>query len=313
MDDQPTPVAVIDPHTGLGGAELAEHHGMAVSGARPSLRAYSKVLWTRRHFIASFSSAKTAAVYTTARLGQVWQVLTPILNAGVYFVIFGILLHQNRGIPHFIAFLTTGVFLYNFTQQTVQTSTRAIADNLNLIRALHFPRACLPLANMMTQLQQMLISTVVMLIIVEASGQALTLQAFMLVPILLLMSVFNGGLSLIFARIGAKNTDLAQVMPFVMRIWMYLSGVMFNIHQLSGIPKWAQTILEINPMAIFIDLARQALHVLPAVTVHGVEKIPYEPIPLPHHVWLMALGWTIAVGIGGYVWFWRSEEEYGRG
>src|SRR5262249_12850338 len=202
MDDQPTPVAVIDPHTGLGGAALAEHHGMAVSGARPSLRAYSKVLWSRRYFIASFSSAKTAAVYTTARLGQVWQILTPILNAAVYFVIFGILLHQNRGIPHFIAFLIAGVFLYNFTQQTVQSSTRAIADNLNLIRALHFPRACLPISTMLTQLQQMGISTIVMLIIVQASGQDLTLQAFMLIPILLMMSLFNGGLSLIFSRIG---------------------------------------------------------------------------------------------------------------
>src|SRR5262249_4027949 len=100
MDDQPTPVAVIDPHTGLSDATRAEHPGMGVSGARPTLRAYTKVLWARRYFIASFSSAKTAAVYTTARLGQVWQVLTPILNAAVYSIIFGILLHQNRGIPH---------------------------------------------------------------------------------------------------------------------------------------------------------------------------------------------------------------------
>src|SRR5262249_23885375 len=212
MDDQPTPVAVIDPHTGLGGAALAEHHGMAVSGARPSLRAYSKVLWSRRYFIASFASAKTAAVYTTARLGQVWQVLTPIVNAGVYAVLFGVLLHQNRGIPHFIAFLVVRIFLYNFPQQTLQVSTPAIPHKPTLLPPLPFPRACLPLSTMLTQLQQMAISTVVMLVIVAAGGQPLTLHAFMLIPVLILMTVFNGGLSLVFSRIGAKNTDLAQVM-----------------------------------------------------------------------------------------------------
>ncbi len=311
MDEWPTAVAVLDPHTepsrvldphtGLGGADLAARYGMSVSGARPTLVKYTRELWSRRFFIASFASAKLTAIYTTARLGQIWQILTPLLNAAVYYFIFGVLIGTNRGIPHFIAFLTCGVFLYSFTQQTIIAGTRSISDNLNLIRALHFPRACLPISNMITQFQQIFFSVMALLIIILLNGKALSLHAFVLIPVLVLQAIFNAGFALIFARVGAKNTDMAQVMPFVLRTWMYVSGVLYDIHSLTRVPAIWRTILAFNPMAIYIDLARQALGLLKP----GTE--------LPHHVWLMAAGWALVIGVGGYVWFWLSEEEYGRG
>ena len=94
--------------------------------------------------------------------GQLWQVLTPLLNAGVYFLIFGLLLHINRGIPNYLAFLVTGVFVFNFTQRAFISTSTVITDSLPLIRALQFPRASLPLAYVIIELQQMLLSMVVL-------------------------------------------------------------------------------------------------------------------------------------------------------
>lgn len=283
------------------GRALAEKHGLSVSGARPSLPAYTRELWSRRHFIVAFANARLTAIYTTAKLGQVWQILTPLLNAAVYYLIFGVILGTNRGIPDFIGFLCTGVFIFNFTQQTVLSGTRAVADNLNLIRALHFPRACLPISVMLTQFQQLLFSVVALIAIVLVSGDGLTLRAVMIVPVLVLQAAFSAGLALVVARIGAKNTDIAQLMPFVMRTWMYASGVFYDIHSLSHVPPAIRTLLAYNPMAIFMDLARQAL---------GVLKPHTGP---PPHSWFLALAWALVAGIGGYIYFWQSEEEYGRG
>ncbi|MER6859425.1 ABC transporter permease, partial [Streptomyces pilosus] len=71
-------------------AALAARHGLTVSGARPSLVEYVRQLWGRRHFILAFSQAKLTAQYSQAKLGQLWQVATPLLNAAVYFFIFGL-------------------------------------------------------------------------------------------------------------------------------------------------------------------------------------------------------------------------------
>ncbi|MCX2926241.1 ABC transporter permease, partial [Streptomyces sp. NEAU-W12] len=91
-DGPVTVSAPVPPDDGLTAAELAAKYGLTVSGARPSLVEYVRLLWGRRHFILTFSRAKLTAQYSQARLGQLWQVATPLLNAAVYFFIFGLLL-----------------------------------------------------------------------------------------------------------------------------------------------------------------------------------------------------------------------------
>ncbi|KOT63970.1 hypothetical protein ADK43_07155, partial [Streptomyces rimosus subsp. rimosus] len=287
-----------DPHL----RALAERHGLTVSGARPPLREYTRRLWARRHFIAAFATARLTATYTTARLGQLWQVVTPLLNAGVYYLIFGVLLHTSRGIPNFIPFLCTGIFVFTFTQSTVLAGTRAVSGSLGLVRALHFPRAALPIAYTLVQLQQLLFSMGVLAAIVLICGVPLTWHWLLMIPALLLQSVFNTGLSLVMARIGAKTTDTAQLMPFVLRTWMYVSGVFYNLSTFtSSAPHIVSVALNCNPALIYIDLMRYAL----IDTVRGQD--------LPPHVWPLALGWALLAGVVGYVFFWKAEEEYGRG
>ena len=283
-------------------AALAAAHGLAVSGERPSLPVYTRRLWSRRHFIVAFATARLTAMYTAARLGQIWQVMTPLLNAAVYYLIFGLLLGTNRGIPNFIAYLCTGVFVFQFTQSAILSGTRSIADNLGLIRALHFPRACLPIAFTVIQLQQLIFSMGVLAVIVLATGEPVSWRWLLVFPVLLLQSAFNAGLALFMARIGAKTTDMAQLMPFVLRTWMYLSGVFWSVSSFtSDAPHWVSTVLNLNPALIFNDLMRYAL----------MMSVPASL--LPSHVWPVAIGWSVLVGLAGYVFFWRAEEEYGRG
>src|SRR5262249_54915745 len=143
---------------------------------------YLKQIWQRRAFIVAFATARNVAMYSEARLGQVWQILTPLLNAAVYFLIFGVILDTRRGVPNFIPFLVTGIFIFNFTQRSFIISSRVINDSLPLIRALHFPRACLPLAYILIELQQMLISMVVLVAIVLGFGEPLTWYWLLAVP-----------------------------------------------------------------------------------------------------------------------------------
>jgi teichoic acid transport system permease protein len=91
----------------------------SASGARPPLRSYTRHLWQRRQFVTTYATARLTGMYATARLGQIWQVATPLLNAGVYYLIFGVLLGTKHSVPNYIAYLCTGVFVFNFTQSAV--------------------------------------------------------------------------------------------------------------------------------------------------------------------------------------------------
>ncbi|MFF5920549.1 ABC transporter permease [Streptomyces flavochromogenes] len=289
---------------GLTPAALAEKYGLSVSGARPGLFEYVRELWSRRHFILAFSSAKLTAQYSQAKLGQVWQVATPLLNALVYYLIFGLILDAGRGMTKdvYIPFLVTGIFVFTFTQSSVMAGVRAISGNLGLVRALHFPRASLPISFSLQQLQQLLFSMIVLVAIAIAFGSYPSARWLLLLPALFLQFVFNVGLAMIMARMGSKTPDLAQLMPFVMRTWMYASGVMFSIQtMLADKPAWIADILMYNPAAVYMDLIRFAL-----IDGYGAEN-------LPAHVWMTALAWALVFGIGGFVYFWKAEERYGRG
>ncbi|MEU9182980.1 ABC transporter permease [Streptomyces sp. NPDC048484] len=286
-------------------AALAARYGLTVSGARPSLPTYIRQLWARRHFITAFATAKLTAQYSQAKLGQVWQVATPLLNAAVYYFIFGVLMGTSRGVPDYVPFLVTGVFVWTFTQSSIMAGTRAISGSLGLVRALHFPRAALPVSYALQQLQQLLFSMAALVVILFCFGVPVSMSWLLAVPTLALQFVFNAGVAMVVARLGSKTPDIAQLMPFLLRTWMYVSGVMWSIDRvLSGheeMPRVVLLALECNPAAVYIDLMRFAL----------IDS--FRASQLPHHVWALAVGWALLAGVGGFIYFWKAEETYGRG
>ncbi|WP_422770271.1 ABC transporter permease [Plantactinospora sp. WMMC1484] len=294
--------AVANPDSELSQAELAARYGLTVAGARPTLPAYARQLWSYRHFITAYANAKLVASFSTARLGRIWQVLTPLTNAAVYYLIFGVVLGTSRDVENFIAYLCTGLFVFTFTQTAASGGVTAISGNLGLIRALHFPRAALPIAITLTQFQHLLASIVVLAGIVLVDGEPLTIQWLLVIPAVLLQSVFNAGLAMALARVGSKITDMRQVLPFVMRTWMYASGVLYSVAYFEQhLPEWAAFMVQLNPLLVYIELMRHALLESAPVTASATQS------------WALGIGWAAVTGLLGFIYFWRGEKEYGRG
>jgi teichoic acid transport system permease protein len=240
-------------------AELAAQHGLKLSGARPTLRRYLAMLWQRRHFIVGYATARNVSMYTDAKLGQIWQVLTPLLNACVYYLIFGLLFEAARGVAHYPAFLVAGVFVFAFTERSIVTGSNVMRANLQLIRALYFPRASLPLAYVIVELQQMLVGMVVLVVIMLVSGEYPSWYWLLLLPAVLLQTLFNTGAALIVSRLGGSVADVSELIPFFLRISRYFCGVMYLIITLPAqLDGWEKQVLSLNPMAVYISLVRVA-------------------------------------------------------
>ncbi len=316
---------------------LAAQYGLKPSAERPTLGKYVRELAHRWSFIVEFATARNISLYTGAKLGQLWQILSPLLNAAVYFLIFGFIIKGvSRGVPNYLPFLVTGVFVFSFTQRTVITTSKVITESLPLIRALQFPRAALPLAYVMIELQQLALSMGVLFVIVLATGEPITWYWLLLVPALALQVMFSAGIGLFAARVGARVNDFAQLLPFLMRTWLYLSGVLFSIQQLvleHATHQWAVDLLQLNPAAIYITLARDSLLASQRESAFGAQ--PYDaaschaytvapsanptdsaychPTFISSHLWQIGAGWAVLALIFGFWFFWRKEVNYGRG
>jgi teichoic acid transport system permease protein len=294
--------AVAENDTGLPLKELARRTGLSAAGALPSLPAYARQLWSYRYFIASYANAKVSSNLGNTRLGMFWQVLTPLFNAAVYYLIFGVILNTSKGVTNFIPYLCCGVFVFGFSQSVIQAGVTAISGNLGIVRALHFPRASLPLAIAGVEIRNLIASMSVLMVIVVSSGEPITVKWLLLLPALFLQSIFNAGMAMFVARLGSKLTDIKQLIPFIMRIWLYLSAVLYPVQRFTDhLHGWKLRALEANPLLVFIELSRHAL--LQHVKLAGSPRL----------LWSEALVWALVVGIGGFVFFWRGEKGYGRG
>lgn len=332
-------------------ADYARRHHLEPASARPPALKYLRMLWQRRQFITGFATASNVAMYSEARLGQLWQVLTPLLNAAVYFLIFGVLLGVNRGVPNYIPFLVTGIFVFNFTQRSCITASTVMRTNLPLIRALPFPRASLPLGYVIIELQQLLLSFAVLFVIVLGYGEPFSWYWFGILPVLALQTLFNVGCAFILARWGSGFDDVSQLLPFIVRTWFYASGVIFSIQTtLRLIPgkflfrhSGLAYLLQVNPAAVFITLIRNALLRSQRISMPGyhpynavrcamyadpakfhisaqefADKVIYyssycHPVVSQPALWLYAAGWAVAAAVIGFFFFWRAEMRYGRG
>ena len=282
-------------------AEIAARYGLTVPGRRPPFWAYLRSLVAYRHFTFAYARARVASVYSSARLGPLWNVLTPLLHVGVYYLVFGWMLDRKAGSGQsYIGFLSIGVFVFSYTREAFAVGTKSVADRMNLIRALSFPRALLPLATVVQQLIILGFSLGIVAWILVAVGQIPSVRWLQILPTLVLQTLFNVGAALVMARIGAVLRDMRELVPWVLRVWMYTCGVMYSLNKLTEhAPHWVRLMLEFNPGAIYIELSRHAL-----LDGYG-QTTP--------HAWSAGLFWALLSLGTGLVFFWRAEHRYGRG
>lgn len=285
--------------------------GLRELGGRPSLRAYLIELWQRRHFALELARSRYKAENEADRLGTAWIVLRPLINATVYGLVFGVVLLSGSRPQDYLPFLVSGVFLFQFWAACFTDGARAVVNNMGLVTTLHFPRAVLPISVVYQQLLGLLWMMMALLGIVLVSGNPPRVSWFMLVPVLLLMTLFNLGVAFVAARMTIHLRDVAQLIPFITRMFFYLSGIFVSLVKLAGEDQAGHikhmtvyTIMEANPLYVYITLARVAL-LGPREDIVGTI---YDPM----RIWGYALGWGIGLLVVGFVFFWRAEDKYGR-
>jgi teichoic acid transport system permease protein len=275
-------------------------------GVRPHLGSYLRGLWAYRAFTQVLAVSKAEGENQNTYLGQIWTVITPIINASVYVLIFGFLLRVGReGISNTIAFIVVGVFMFRFFERSTMAGAHSLQKNMNLVRSVHFPRAVLPIAGVLTELTILVPSLVVMCVISYLSGflptaGPVTIDAywFLLLPAVMLLWMFSTGCAFIAARLVAMTPDIDNLLPHFMRILMYASGVIFSVdHYLSRF-SWGW-VMEYQPVAVYLYLVRSSILDEPAYPPDGT-------------MWLLGVIWAVLFGLFGFLFFWAGEERYGR-
>ena len=280
--------------------------GLKPVNVTPPLREYLTELWRRREFAMSMARGEFHAQNAAMNLGGWWHLINPLLQLGIYWLIFGLLLGVDRGVVNFIGFLAAGIFVFQYSQRSITGGASSISKNLSLIRSLQFPRALLPVSALLRESLSLRVSLVVAAAILLLTGEGLTPWWLMAFPVLLLQSMFNLGGALIAARLADRVRDIENILPFVFRLLFYASGVLFLADRY--IPDLADPALEdtfrtlfiINPLYSFLSLVRH----------YTMTTIAQDHVDL---MWVSAISWSVLLLLLGLIFFRSGEATYGRG
>lgn len=292
----------------------ARYPALRPIGARRPLVDYLGDLWNRREFALTLPLGELRAQNQNTLLGQSWHLLNPLLLVFVYWLVFDIFLGVGSSDgggaaseaassrsslfagENYLGFLVAGIIPFTYTQKSMQSGARMIIANRKLVQTINFPRAVLPISALVTEGLAQLPALAVMVILMAATGEPITWLWLLVVPAFVLQTMFNAGLALFTARITFHFQDFQQILPYILRLAFYISGIIFSIEIVRDRSELVYTLLLLNPINAFVAIFR-------GITLESASS-PYA--------WEIAAGWTVVILIGGFLYFRAAESEYGR-
>lgn len=260
----------------------------------PHLPTYVRELWRRREFAFETSKASMRGATTNTFFGQAWLVLNPLLLSLVYYLLVTVISQSpaTRGWEYF-AHLTGGLFVFYFFQGAVNNAAGSVVNAGGLVLNTAFPRLLLPLAAVRTGLLRFLPTLPVYVVFHILAGNPWTVATFLVAPIfLVLLALFASGLAALFAALQVYFRDMTSFLPYIMRIWLYSSPVLWTVDMIDG-HETAQALAPFNPLFSLLGGYGMALQ---------TGEIPALGL------WVQAFGWAIGAFLLGS-WFFMSRER----
>jgi teichoic acid transport system permease protein len=280
-----------------GGAEFEpvyHHYGPHRAGL-PPLVPYFREVWRRRAFAAELSRATMRGDNTSTFFGQAWLILNPLLLAGVYYILVMIIRRQND--PAFFAHLTLGLFAFQLVGTSVTSGAISITSSGRLLLNTPFPRLLIPLSAVRTAFYRFL-PTVPVYFVFHVIFLTHVWSAKMLLSLYFLgtMVVFGMGLAAFFAALQVYFRDTSSFLPFFVRIWLYLSPILWAPEHIAGrFSGPVMTLIQLNPMYSMIG--------------GYTELLQNDAFP-PTYMWISAAVWAVAAAVIGFWYFISREREF---
>ena len=256
----------------------------------PPLRPYFTELWRRREFAAELSRSGMRAANTRTFFGQIWLVLNPLLLAAVYYLLVSIL--ADRGGLDYMVHLVAGLFAYYFVTGCISAGAGSVTGGGSLVMNMSFPRLLMPLSAVRTAFFRFLPTLVVYLIIHLVAGAPWSFTMLLALVFLAMMVVFAAGMAAVVAAVQVYFRDTASFLPYLIRIWLYLSPVLWFA---EDVPERLRPFMVLNPLYSLLG--------------GWSDLLVRSQLPSPG-LWLAAVGWSVAAAVAGALFFMSRERDF---
>jgi len=265
----------------------------------PNLVTYSKEMWLRRELAYELARAQLRAQQSTTLFGQLWLVINPLIQAGIYYMLVIILSSSHKHGPDFVAHLLAGMFAYHTVTSAMGMGAASVVSLGKLIANRSFPRLLLPFSAGLVAMKRfwptMIIYTIYWMAFVHSKELGYNKIGWNLLwafPAIALLTIFVFGLCALLATLQVYFRDMRSFLPFISRIGLYVSPILWTPEDVKA--KAFAAIETYNPVYGLLCIFEEAVANKP---------------PTPAY-WYSAMAWTAIIFVSGVLIFVSREREF---
>lgn len=259
--------------------DLASPHGLAVGSASaaaassasagPAPKPYLRIrptsgwaalnlreTWQFRDLLMTLAGRDLKLRYKQTALGVIWVVLQPLLAAGIFSFVFGLVAKlPSDGVPYFV-FSFAGLLGWNLFSGILTKSSVCLLGNQQLISKVFFPRLVLPLSTVPSVLVDFAIAAALMVGLLVAYRIAPG-WGLLLLPIwMATIAALALGVGLVTSALTVSYRDVQYILPVFTQMLLYASPVAYAA---SKVPAEWRGVYFLNPLASLLDAFRWSL------------------------------------------------------
>ena len=185
-----------------------------------------------RNFNRIFALAVFEYKLTTKQmvLGQLWKLLNPLIQTGVYWLVFGIGIRSGNpidGVPY-VVWLTCGLTPWLIMSHSITASANSIYSKASMLTRANIPTCLVPLSTVVAFMLDSGWSVAILVVVFLGNGCVPTWNALGLIYFFLCILIFSSVCSLITSVLVMLARDFNQLIQAVMRMIYFLSPIFWK-------------------------------------------------------------------------------------
>ncbi len=209
-----------------------------------------------KEYIIYSAKAQLKAELARSRIGWIWWILEPTMYMFIYFFVFTVIFQRQT--EYVGAMINIGLQYWTFFSHCLLASTGLIRKNYSVLSKVYIPKYILVLSTMLVNLFKMMFAALPVALILCWYHVHLTWAALQVIPVTLIFFLVVFAVCCIVMHIGVYFQDVERIVPIIVRMLFFLSGVFYPIDEKLG-EKLAEYMLRLNPFGAVITDVRGAL------------------------------------------------------
>lgn len=198
---------------------------------------------------------------TDSVLGNLWWILDPTLQIGIYFIFVGVILQRSQ--PAFPLFLFASILPWRWFTSTLGDATTSVRRRDKVMRQIAFPHIVLPAATVSAGAATFLFGMVPLLGLYAFYPDRLTPWVLALPIVAFVQLLWTIAFALVVSAVSVFFRDVQNLIGHLLRLWFYLSPGLYGADRLREAAAKhppADILVAANPFTWLFDAYRSLIY-----------------------------------------------------